>query len=238
MLLLPDRARQQQVCDVDASHQQQAGNGHQENDQRLSVVPDQLFLEGCERRREGCLFIGRQIIADRVLQRVRSAVAAATDTPGSQPRQAQSNSGHPSLRPAAPLEKARGSRTQWASGRFVSPIVARFDGRHVERLRHDTDDRVRKAIQPNGLADDAGIAAELLAPQVMHQYHDVLVARLRFTHCEGSPQLRLDLEHGKDPGSGRQHTHLQRTSIGSERQQNLAASRRSSRSCDCAAARK
>ena len=87
---------------------------------------------------------------------------------------------------------------------------------HVKRLRHDADHGIGKAIQPNGFPYNAGIAAKLHAPQLVHQYRDMVITRLRFDPCKGPPQLRLYPEHRKDPRRGRQHTHLGRSAIGSE----------------------
>jgi len=57
------------------------------------------------------------------------------------------------------FEDSHGQRTIRVANR-----TGRIEGRHVKRLWHDTDDRVRKAIQANRLADDCRIAAELLTP--------------------------------------------------------------------------
>ena len=80
------------------------------------------------------------------------------------------------------------------------PQLLAVDG-HVERRRHDADDRDRDRVQRNRASNHVGVGGIAAGPQAVAQHHDPIVTRSVLLDCEHAADLRLHAE-SIEPGSG------------------------------------
>jgi hypothetical protein len=92
-----------------------------------------------------------------------------------------------------PVIATRGAQLFGNAHRRVNSI-GNANGK-AESGRHDADDGVREAINVDGAPDDAGIAAEILLPDLVAQHRNAVTALLLFAGKERASQQRLHTEN-------------------------------------------
>jgi hypothetical protein len=76
------------------------------------------------------------------------------------------------------------------------PVIGRHDAQPAEVLRHDTDDRVRHAVDADIPADDGRIVREQPAPSAMTEHeHRPAGRRIVVGWHQRASARRLDAEH-------------------------------------------
>ena len=171
-------AREKEVGDVRAGHEQHEADGAEEDQQRPSNVPQQHVVEG-----KG---VERQRVVRLAKRRLQLCADSPQVTVGLRER-------HAWLRSCDHGEELASSAFRRRGAERVVVHERRVDLRIVEQARsrgEDADDFHRRAGDRDRAAEHARVAAELALPEPVIEHGHAAMARLVLTRQQGSGRAR------------------------------------------------
>jgi hypothetical protein len=195
-------AREQQVRDVHARHEQHQPDRAEQHEQRLAGVADERLAEA-GRRPADALVLARVLLGEAGGDRGH-LLARCGD------RRAGRETGHDVQVPGAAAVGA-----EELVVRERPPDLGAFGV--AEARRGDADHGAGLAVDLHVLADDGGIAAEALLPQRVAEHDHVRAARLVLARHEPAAERRPHAQHIEEGRAHRGALQANRVAVAGER---------------------